>query len=77
VAELLSDGVHAILVQPGASTDLAQACEQLIINPTLRGTLGEHGRTLVRERLSAVQMASEVHDLYRLLVKQSSGAEGQ
>lgn len=75
VAELLSPGVHALLVQPGAPADLAQACEQLAVDPTLREALGRQGRSFVQERLSAGRMAAGVHDVYRSLMARSSPAE--
>jgi len=70
VAELLSPGVHALLVQPGAPAELARACEQLVGDPGLRAALGRQARSLVREQLSAERMATEVHGLYCRLMKQ-------
>lgn len=64
VAELLSSGVHALLVRPGAPAALAEACERLIADPALRLSLGRQARLLVEDRLTAGHMAAHVHNLY-------------
>lgn len=69
VAELLSPGVHGLLVKPGAPAELAQACERLARDPALRGRLGQQARRLVEEQLTARRMATQVHEVYRSLVE--------
>lgn len=75
VAELLSSGVDALLVRPGAPVELAQACEQLVVDTVLREQLGRQARLLAEEQLSTGRMATEVHDLYCQLMEQSSSSE--
>ncbi|MGH7266829.1 MAG: glycosyltransferase family 4 protein [Candidatus Rokuibacteriota bacterium] len=68
VAELLTSGVDALLVPPGAPEALAAACERLLEDPGLRTSLGAQGRVLVDRHLSAGRMAAETYEFYCRLV---------
>lgn len=67
VAEILEDGVHALLVPAGDVDALADALERLLREPALRARLGEAGRRLVLDRYSGARLASALRGHYARL----------
>lgn len=49
IREAIVDGVTGILVPPGDSKAIAEACINLIKNPDLRKSMGERGRQYVKD----------------------------
>jgi len=56
------------LVEPENVDQLTQACEELIINPELRETLGAAGRDFVKEKFAPDTMVDIIETVYRKLV---------
>jgi len=56
------------LVEPENVDQLTQACEELIINPELRETLGAAGRDFVKEKFAPETMVDIIETVYRKLV---------
>lgn len=69
VAEILEDGVHALLVPAGDPDALADALERLLREPGLRERLGHAGRRLVRERYSGACLGAALETHYARLAR--------
>ena len=67
VPEILTDGVHALLVPAGDAGALAWALERLLGDAELRRRLGEAGRRLVLERYSGARLAEALEARYASL----------
>jgi glycosyltransferase involved in cell wall biosynthesis len=65
LAEVLQDGVTALLIPPGDATALAQAIVRLHDDPELRRRLGEHAQRLQQARYSLEAMAARYLGVYR------------
>jgi glycosyltransferase involved in cell wall biosynthesis len=50
IAEIVSEDEHALLFEPGNTSDLARSLRRLHADPGLRCRLGEHGARLIDER---------------------------
>ena len=57
------------LVEPENVDQLTQACEELIINPELRETLGAAGRDFVKEKFAPETMVDTIESVYQKLVE--------
>ncbi len=68
VAEVLEDGVNALLVPAGDAPALAKAIGRLVGDPALRARLGAAGRGLVEARYSGAQVAAALQRHYARLV---------
>lgn len=67
IPSVLSDGEHALFVQPGDHDALASAINRLIEAPALRARLGAAARGHVLERFGIENTARKYLDLYREL----------
>jgi glycosyltransferase involved in cell wall biosynthesis len=67
VAEILTDGEHALLVPAGDPEALVSALRRLIDDPALRARLAEAGRRLVVTRYSGACLAAALEERYRQL----------
>jgi len=61
---IITDGKHGFLVQPGNPEQLAEKILELIRNPSLRRALGEEGFMLVREKFTTKVMFDSYKRLY-------------
>ena len=66
--ELLADGRHGLLFEPGDTQTLAAQLTRLITEPELRERLRD-GAAELRERLSWERVADELEEIYGSLVK--------
>jgi len=72
VAEIITDGVDGVLLdEPSDARELAGKMGPLLLDPDLRGKLGEHARKTAA-KLDWSEIASRVEDIYRTLVCPSS-----
>jgi glycosyltransferase involved in cell wall biosynthesis len=69
VPEILTDGVHALLVPAGDAGALAAAVGRLLGDPALRKRLGEAGRSLVLQRYSGARLAQALEGHYASLAR--------
>ena len=67
IPSVLSDGEHALFVQPGDHNALANAINRLAETPALRAKLGAAARKHVLERYGIERTARKYLDLYREL----------
>jgi len=65
VSEVLSDGEHALLVDPRRPDQVARAILRLAADPPLRKALAERGRALVLRSYTSAHYASQMLDLFR------------
>ena len=64
-AELFTDGIDALGVQPGHFDQLATAVERLVVDPVLRSKLGAAARTTAVERFDVNRYGKQLLLLYR------------
>jgi glycosyltransferase involved in cell wall biosynthesis len=65
--EVVVQNETGLLVPPNAPTDLAQALDSLLDDPTRRATFAEVGRTRVREHFTFAAMAAAYETLFSTL----------
>ncbi len=70
-AEIITDGVNGLLIEPGNSADLAEAMRQLAADNEMRVSLACAARDRARE-FTPSRIGAEVHDVYDRLVGQRS-----
>ncbi|QEC46652.1 glycosyltransferase family 4 protein [Baekduia soli] len=63
IPELVDDGVHGLLVEPGRPDVLAAALRALAADPAARREMGRRGRARVAESFSAAEAAERIHAL--------------
>jgi glycosyltransferase involved in cell wall biosynthesis len=63
-AELVRDGVDAVVHRPGDSVDLAACIARLAADPALRRRLGEQARVVAVERFDSRRLAARFAELY-------------
>jgi glycosyltransferase involved in cell wall biosynthesis len=69
VRDAVRDGETGLLVPPGSPTQLAEAIESLLGDPSLRQAMGKAGSRIARERFHARVVIASLQDLYdRLLL---------
>ena len=68
IADVLSDGDTALLVEPGSAEELADAISRLVESFRLRQTLGSNARELVVQKHTWTHNAQRVLDAYSSLV---------
>jgi glycosyltransferase involved in cell wall biosynthesis len=68
VPEILTDGVHALLVPAGDADALADALARLLADATLRARLGAAARALAVGRYSGARLAEALEARYARLV---------
>jgi len=66
--ELIETTGGGVLCEPGAPAALAEAIEQLLMNPTVARTLGDAGRKAALERFSAERSAEEILRVFHEVV---------
>jgi glycosyltransferase involved in cell wall biosynthesis len=66
--EVCLDQKTGFLIRPGDLVGLQDRLLRLARDPNLRRCLGEHGRSLVRERFSVDQMVEQLYQLYLKLI---------
>lgn len=70
-AEVLEDGVTALLVPGGDAPELARALERLLADPALRESMGHRAATLAHARYTGACVAAELVERYRGLAGRS------
>jgi glycosyltransferase involved in cell wall biosynthesis len=70
--DIITPGVNGLLVPSGDAGALAAAISDLIVDPPRRAAMGDAGRRMVLERHGADRMVTELKELYRNLLAQSS-----
>jgi len=68
VSEVLCDGRTALLVPAGDAPALAQAIERLLVDPSLRASLGRAAAEVVVQRLSGAAVARTLAEQYARLL---------
>ncbi len=66
--EMVTDGETGVLVPPADSAALADGILELIRNPEKARSMGNRGRTIVRERFSIEEMVTRYESLYLSLL---------
>ena len=64
IPEVVTDGVHGLLVRPGDVAALAAKCSRLLGAPGERARLGREGRARIEAEFSAEVLGRRVGDLY-------------
>ena len=64
IPECFEEGTHGLLVLPGDVPALAQAMQQLVLDPSLRERMGQSGSAHVRAKFDRQQLARQTRDLY-------------
>ena len=72
-AELFTDGVDALGVQPGNVAQLAAAVRRLVEDPVLRQKLGNAARTTAVEQFDANRYGAALCRVYRSILPQQPG----
>ncbi len=73
--EITIDGHNGLLVPPGNTQALANAIDQLICDPGLRGRMGRAGRQLVLQKYTVTQVNKATLDVYRAVLNHESGSK--
>jgi glycosyltransferase involved in cell wall biosynthesis len=63
VPELIDDGQTGLLVTPGRADLIADAIEQLLIDPSLCRAMGANAREKVIHEFNTERSAEQLHDL--------------
>jgi glycosyltransferase involved in cell wall biosynthesis len=64
IPDLITDGVHGLLVEPGDAPALARAISTLLDDPARRAAMGDAGRTRQAEEFDIGVMIGRIQDLY-------------
>ena len=70
--EVVIDGQTGFLLPPQSVDELANAIEQMVVNPDLRKRMAEEGRRLCEERFPHERMTEQLRHLYQQLLNQES-----
>ena len=68
IPEVVTDGVHGLLVHPGAPQELAQKVLTLLGDEDLRHGMGKAGARLISQKFEVQRMVSQTEELYRELL---------
>ena len=68
IPEVITHGLHGLLVEPGDSGALAHAVIHLLEDPERASVLAHAGQARVAQEFSASREAAEIHELYRSLL---------
>ena len=77
VPDLIEDGVHGLLVEPGQPGLLADALYRLLTSPTLRATMGAAGAERQRREFDIDVMVGHLEDLYEELYARTARARAE
>jgi N-acetyl-alpha-D-glucosaminyl L-malate synthase BshA len=72
IPEVVEHGVTGILVNSASASEIAQAVEGLIHNPTRRLELGQSARKRAHEQFSAAAIVPQYEALYERIAKEKS-----
>jgi glycosyltransferase involved in cell wall biosynthesis len=75
VPDLIDDGVHGLLVEPGDPAALARAVEELLADPARGAALGERARERRRREFDLDVMVASVEALYEELLAKKERLE--
>ncbi len=70
IPEVVDDGETGLLVPPGDPEALSKAITTLLQDPSRAKTMGEKGRTRVKEMFTTTKMLSEIEHVYQSLTSQ-------
>lgn len=68
IPEMVSDGVHALLVEHGNTRLMAESIQKVLSTSDLAQSLVEHGKTLIQTRFSPEERARRLLEVYRSLL---------
>lgn len=68
IPEVITHGLHGLLVEPGDSGALARAVIHLLEDPQRASALAQAGQARVAQKFRASREAAEIHELYRSLL---------
>lgn len=74
VPELITDGETGLLIEPGATPQLAAALERLLTDRAGAAQMGKRGRERVRESFSSERMAGDYRKVYQNLLEMYRGS---
>jgi glycosyltransferase involved in cell wall biosynthesis len=66
--DVVTSGVHGLVIPPGDAGALAEALERLILDPPLRRKMARAGRELILERFDVQKINQQTLDLYLQLL---------
>lgn len=66
IPEIITHRTTGLLVPPSNPTALADALQELLLNPELRQTLGTHARTAIEQHHSLEAMCTQLEAVYQL-----------
>ncbi len=72
ISEAVSHGVNGLLVPPSRDDSMAASLKRLLLDPSLRRTMGDSGRALFLERFTDKQMVLATLEVYRVLISRKS-----
>lgn len=72
IPDLIDDGVHGLLVEPGRADPLAEALERLLAAPEDRRSMGRRGRERQAQEFDLGVMVRRVQDLYQELYRRKA-----
>ncbi len=70
IPEVVNHGETGLLVPPGDPESLSKAIIELLQNPLRAKTMGEKGRTRVKEKFTTKKMLSEIEHVYQSLTRE-------
>jgi glycosyltransferase involved in cell wall biosynthesis len=65
IPDLVRDGEHGLLIDPGQPDELAEALEKLVASPELRRSMGTSARKRAEERFDLPALRQRLGELYR------------
>lgn len=68
-AEVLTDGVTALLVPPRSPDEIASAVARLADDPLLAGAMSREGRAFVEREISWSRLGDRMHKLFSMVLK--------
>jgi glycosyltransferase involved in cell wall biosynthesis len=63
--DIVLDGQNGLIIPPGDASALAAALEKLVVDPGLRGRMGNAGRQFVLQRFTTTQVNAATLAVYR------------
>lgn len=75
-AEVLTDRVNALLVEPCSSEEIARCIRELVSSPGLSGVLSEGGRAFVRDNITWDKTAHRLEKIFEEMIDLGQGNTG-